>query len=461
MSFQIFSFFAAERDIKGIENIRGEGCVSLRNNDLETEITSRRRGRSIGKTTRNYRYFGIASLAFVLLCFSLLTLETSQAQEEPASEGVNQDATTSAAEEPAASWIPRIPFHAKLSADGGYDDNVGTGSGRQDSLFTREHIVLSYDLPEGQTQLHLLAGAGFIYFFDAANTRRNDVNTNLTLSLKHQTSVRLDFAVALTAAYQTEPDFSSDIGPENRRANFFHTIDSFSVTYHWFLRFSTVTSYTFRLIEYDTSEIGILQNRVEHAFGEQFRFNLSLRTLLVAEYRLGIIAYDTAPRDSITHFALAGIDHNFTEQLLLHLRAGETFRFYDNNGDRSDPFFESSLTYDNTAQSSLSWTMRYGVEEPNSGRALVRTTFRTGLQIRYGLTARISSTAAVHYHHDENQGSSSSVASSGFSQDALDLSVGLGYKINEHFGCQVGYNYSGITSDYSRNRYSAGVNFTY
>ena len=258
--------------------------------------------------------------------------------------------------------------------------------------------------PKGQTQIHLLAGAGFTYFFDAANTRTNDVNTNLTLSLTHQSSARLSFAASVYAAYQTEPDFSSNVGPENVRANFFHTADSLSVTYHWLLRFTTVTSYNFRLIKYDESSIGMLQDRVENTFGEQFQFSLSSRTNLVAEYRFEIIDYDTAPRDSITHFVLAGVDHNFTEQLKLHARAGETFRSYKDDGDQADPYFEGSLSYANTDRSSLSWTMNYGVEEPNTAGVLLRTTFRTGLQLRYGLSARISSTAAIYYHHDENEG---------------------------------------------------------
>jgi hypothetical protein len=403
----------------------------------------------------------------ILFWTCLLALQTKTARGEPVVEIVSQDNTITAPQDAGTNWLPYIPIHMNLSADGGYDDNVISGHGQQGSLFTRENASVSYDLPEGRTQIHLLAGAGFTYFFDAGNTRTNDVDTHLTLSLTHQISERLSFAANIYATYQTEPDFSSNVGPENVRANFFHTADSLSVTYHWLLRFATVTSYNFGLIKYDGSSIGMLQDRVEDTLGEQFQFSLSQRTNLVAEYRFEVIDYDTAPRDSITHFVLAGVDHSFTEQLTLHVRAGETFRSYKDDGDHADPYFEGSLIYANTERSSLSWTMNYGVEEPNTPGVLLRKTFRTGLQLRYGLSARISSTAAIYYHHDENDvGTSSSGSGSGFSQDSVDVSLGLAYKINNHLSFHLGLDRYEVTSagaipDYSRNRYFAGLSLFY
>ena len=95
----------------------------------------------------------------------------------------------------------------------------------------------------------------------------------------------------------------------------------------------------------------------------------------------------------------------------------------------------------------------------------VRQTLRTGLNLTYGLTSRISSTAAVNYHHDENEGSISSGAAVG-PQDSFDLSLGLRYTINKHFVFHVDYDHTtegslGSTPGYSRNRYSAGLNYTY
>ncbi len=385
-------------------------------------------------------------------------------------EAVGQNTTGSTSEEAGVSWLSTIPFHITVGVDAGYDDNAtrnlrGSGGSGEGSLFARENVNLSYDRPAGRTQLHLLTIGRFAQFFD---TSQYDKDGNVTLSLTHKSSTRLSFAADVYAAYQTEPDFSSDVGPENVRADHFDTRDIFSATYHWLPRFATVTSYTFRGVKYAQSSIGTSgpsQDRVENTLAERLQFSLTRRTNLVGEYRFEIINYDTAPKDSITHFALVGIDHNLTEHLTFQARGGESFRSFKDDGDTVDPNFEGSLDYSGS-NASLKWTTNYGLEEPNSQGALSRTTIRTGLRLRYGLSPRISSTAAVYYHHDENQGTVSSGTGSGGTQDSFNLTLGLRYTIGQRFAMHVDYEHSsvgslGSTPGYSRNRYSAGLSFTY
>src|SRR5678816_3261651 len=116
-------------------------------------------------------------------------------------------------------------------------------------------------------------------------------------------------------SYQTEPNFQSNVGPQNVRAPHFDTNDIFSVTYHWLPRVSTVTSYTFQRIKYEqttptTTAVGIAQDRFQNTLAESLQFSLTRRTTLIGEYRYLIVDYDTAPRDATIHFALAGLDHH-------------------------------------------------------------------------------------------------------------------------------------------------------
>jgi hypothetical protein len=374
--------------------------------------------------------------------------------------------TGGSSEETGVSWLPSVPLQITVGVDMGYDDNVitgGSGGSGEPSLFARENVVLSYDRPAERTQVHLIGVGRFDQFFDAGT---DDVAGNVTLSLTHNTSTRLSFYASVYAAYQTEPDFSTNVGPENVRADHFQTNDIFSATYHWLPRFTTVTSYTFERIKYAQSTSVQSQDRMGNTFGEQFQFSLTSRTNLVGEYRFEIMDYDTAPRDSMTHFALAGVDHHLTEHLIIHALGGESFRSFKNDGDKIDPYVEGSLAYV-SSNHSLKWTTSYGVEEPTATgatAALVRTTFRTGLVLTYGLTSRINSTAGVYYHHDENEGPSGT--SSVGSQDSFDLTLGLRYTINKRFALHVDYNHSsvgslGVTPGYSRNRYFGGLTFTY
>jgi len=379
---------------------------------------------------------------------------------------MGQDAASSTSEEAGVSLVPSVPVRITAGVDIGYDDHVigssaTTSSSGQSSFFARENVTLSYDRLKERSELHLLAVGRFDQFFDAGT---DDKDGNVTLSLTHNFSTRLSFRADLYGEYLTEPNFQSNVGPENVRSPHFVTNDIFTVTYHWLPRLTTVTSYTVRRIQYTASSIGASQNRVQTTLGEQLQFSLTRRTNLVGEYRFEIINYDTAPLDSTIHFLLAGIDHHLTEHLFFRMRGGESFRSLENDGDTANPYFEGGLDYV-SSNHSLEWTTTYGFEQPTAGGVSTRKTLRTGLNLTYGLTSRVHSTAGVNYHHDENEGGSSGTSSVG-SQDSLELSLGLRYTINKRFAFHVDYTHSAISSQgstpgYSRNRYSAGLTLTY
>jgi hypothetical protein len=170
-----------------------------------------------------------------------------------------------------------------------------------------------------------------------------------------------------------------------------------------------------------------------------------------------MINYDTAATDSTTHYLLGGLDHHLTEHLTFHVLGGGSVRSLENAGESTNPYFESSVGY-GSSNHSLSWTTSYDFEAANQAGVSVRKTLRTGLTLNYGLTSRINSTTGVYFHHDDDQGLGT--------QDSLDLSVGLRYLINKHFTFRVDYAYStqsslGPNPGYSRNRWSAGLTYTY
>ena len=93
---------------------------------------------------------------------------------------------------------------------------------------------------------------------------------------------------------------------------------------------------------------------------------------------------------------------------------------------------------------------------------------RSGLNLATSSTSRINLRAGLYYDHEENQAGTGGtvVSTSTGSQDSLNLNLGLKYRINKHFALHADYEYtnqssSGGTSGYSRNRYFAGVTYTY
>src|SRR5213594_804814 len=389
----------------------------------------------------------VDSLALALLfAASFLALQPIEA--------LGQNTAGSTFEEAGVGWLPAIPIQITAGLDMGYDDNATLTPSGEGSLFVGENVTLTYNRRTEPTQFYLLGIGRFDQYF---NVNRNDVNGNVTMSLTHNFSTRLSFYASIFAAYQTAPNFRANVGPENVVADHFYTSDIFSLTYHWSTRFSMITSYTFNLVKYAHASIGNFQHRVENTLGEQFQFSLTSRTKLIGEYRFGTTNYDTAPIDSTGHLILAGVNHNLTEHLIVHLRAGESFRSLENDGSMASPYFESVVDYV-SSNHSLSWTSSYGFESPTTAGVTTTKTWRTGLTLTYGLTSRISLTTGVYYHHDVDEGAGT--------QDSFDLATGLRYTINKHFALHVDYNHTmlgslGSTPGYSRNSYFGGLTYTY
>ena len=376
--------------------------------------------------------------------------------------------TGSAFERVGVGWLPGIPIQITAGGDAGYDDNVTLQPSGEGSIFTRENVVLTYDRPGERTQLFVVGVGRFSQYFDVSG--QNETAGNVTLSLTHNFSSRLSFYASLYGAYQNQPNFQSNVGPQNVVSPFFDTVDIFALTYHWSSRLSLVTSYTFERVQYFSSSNGnsqngvqntLAQNRIQNTFSEEFQFSLTSRTVLVGEYRFEAVDYDTAPTNSTTNSVLAGVNHNLTEHLMVHVRGGESFRSLENEGNMASPYFEGSLGYV-SSNHSLNWTSSYGYEAPTATGATTTKTWRTGLNLTYDLTSRLSSTTGVYYHHDENTGGTDSTGT----QDTFDLTLGLRYTINKRFTLHADYNHTtlgslGTTPGYSRNRYSAGLSYTY
>jgi hypothetical protein len=133
------------------------------------------------------------------------------------------------------------------------------------------------------------------------------------------------------------------------------------------------------------------------------------------------------------------------------------------SGESSSPYFELTANYAVGKQTSVTWTSRYGIEEPDIPGQPGRTTYRTGLDAKHNWTARISSRLAVFYGHDHYgpQG-----ASPAFDEDSIDAALSLRYSITRYLGVQVGYNYTEVASElptrgYTRNRFYGGADFSF
>lgn len=366
-----------------------------------------------------------------------------------------------------AGLFQKLPFELTFNLREGYDDNPDDSpNNKQSSWFTNGGIDVAYDFGNPRLQLSLTAGAGGTYYYEHIAIQEYDIDLHGALNLTYKASPRLTFGSKISLAYLTEPNFTYGSGINARVGNYFFTLDQFTATYEWLPRFSTATSYTVDALNYDSSSIGQFEDRVENTFGNEFRFQLEPTTTLVAEYRYEIVSYlHSGGNDSTTHYLLGGIDHSFTPRFSGSLRAGVEFRNYDLTPNRTEPYVEGTVTYASGKESSLSWNIHYGLEEPDFPQIPSRTTFRTGLQIKQKLMSRLTGQLSVYYQHDDNEGNSAAAIPS-FTQESYDIGISGHYAVTHYLGIEAGYNHTEITSglavlEYNRNRVYAGVNFAF
>ncbi|MEO5718851.1 MAG: hypothetical protein ABIR29_09795, partial [Chthoniobacterales bacterium] len=296
-----------------------------------------------------FRKHAIAvAAAFGLLSLHLygqnVQLDGVASDQPKSANGANVETTT------VVRYLEPPPVQIFSSIGAGYDDNFLTSPRPRGSWFSNARVTLSYAHRSASTQFSLVGGGGILAYIPA----RTDTNAFVDLSVDHKVSRRLSLNLDLYASYQAEPDFGANIGPSRRAGNYFQNTDTLSATYQLARRWSSVSSYTARVIRYDDRFTAAFTDRTEQTFAEELRYDLSRTTTLAGDYRFELVDYTTAPRDSSTHFLLAGVDEQLTRRLRLHFRGGVSLRSYATGSDSVDPHLEGSLDYAVARRSTLS-----------------------------------------------------------------------------------------------------------
>ncbi len=383
---------------------------------------------------------------------------------EPAAEAINSGPTPDLG----TGNFTRSPFRVSVSVREGYDDNVYTTSRNKiDSFYSGGNVTFNYKVGNERTQISLEAFGGLTYYYNRPFGRQLDDSLGFSLTASHQATPRLGLAANVYLTYQTEPDFATGFGVNRRSGNYFYTADKFSLSYRWTPRFSTVTSYTLGVVSYDDSAVAAYEDRFEHTFGNEFRYLILPTTSVIGEYRYQIVDYETAGRDSTTHFILAGVDQRFNPRFSASARGGAQLREIDGFSERTSPYGEATLNYALGERTSLSWSNRYGLDQPDVAGLASRTTFRSVVGGQYAFSPRFGANFSGFYEHDENEENVAPFSFvPGFNEDIIDLGVGVRFEFNRFVAGLAGYNHTEVLSDislreYDRNRYYIGLNASF
>ena len=336
--------------------------------------------------------------------------------------------------------------------------------------------------------MDLLTGGGINYYLDHPGGRDYDPIAYLQFSLAYKVSPRLTLDLAITLAYQAQPEFGSQLSANRFLGNYFRTDDKLAAHYRLSPRWSSVTAYRFNAIDYEKSASSV-HDRMENTFSEQVRYLWRPTTTLTGEYRLALNEAQGTQGESTTQSLIVGAEESFNPRLKASLHSGVQLRL-SGNGNRTSPYVETSLDYVLGSQGGtgtkgvganstyISWTGRYSIEESDLQRASGRETYRTNLKLNWAITARISASLALIYFHGTNeagnQRSNTSLVNSA-GESTFDITPSIRYLITEHCSLTAGYRYSNVDRgsgsatlepsqsvfSFTRNRYYAGISLTF
>lgn len=363
-----------------------------------------------------------------------------------------------------ADFDENIPLTFSVTSRFGYDSlSYSTPSPfLQDfeSIYVQGGVGMTYAEVDRTTPWSVALDLGAIHYLDGI-PRYDDTfyNARLAFNIAHQISERLKISNNFYLTYEAEPNVATGASTTLYNGQYLYGYNNFNVSYAWSQRFSTTTSITVDGIAYEDSVVSGLEDRLSVLIAQQFTYALTRRTSLSAEYRYRVTDYRNRDDvDATSHFALAGVDHAWSQRASGSIRVGAEF-FKSDRTEQTSPYAEVAATYLVARKTSARWFGAVGYDAAELGDYESRYALRTGLTVNHQVTKRFGVNAGVSYAYSNFE---RGVGGGDVSEHSLLLSTGLSYQITENLAVDARYSYSVLKSDdslreFDRNNVSLGV----
>ena len=370
-----------------------------------------------------------------------------------------------------------VPIAWSVGLDAVWDDNTTPGGFTDgDETFSLNPFVgVSFVSVTPQTTLDVYARLGMVYYPDAPSALGSDdtySNSRLGVNLTHRFNERLRFTSRNFLAYELEPDYSYGYSSNRVNSEYLYWQTDNSIGYRWTERFATYTGFQLTGLEYDNLPSS---DRFTWTLYNQFRYQLSPQTVLTSSYRYSETEGDGVASDSTNQYLLVGIEHRFSPNTILIVRAGAQFREVDGvgSGDSTNPYLELAVRSQVNTQFSVRAFARYGAEDydtivTNGAVAAEyddKLTLRIGVSGEYQLSPSLSIFGGVDListSYESGRIVNTATGVSDADETLVNAYIGASLKFNECLYGTLSYNFTDSDSDvfgrnYDRNRISVGL----
>lgn len=332
-----------------------------------------------------------------------------------------------------------------------------------ESWYAQGGVGVTFTKPDQTTPMSFSLDTSVIHYIDGV-PRYDDTfyNARVQFNFEHRFSERLRISNNFYTTYGVEPNNAFGASTTVWNGQYLYGYNNFNISYAWSPRLSTTTSYTLDGIGYDDDTIANVENRYTHLFAHQFSYALNKQTSLIAEYRYRMTNFDKTPSKNFnSHFALAGVEHAWSERFSGSARAGA--EFYDSDlANNTAPYAEGALNYAVDQKTLIRWFASLGFNGAELAAFTSRYGVNTGLQLNHNISKRLSVNAGTSYAYSQfDSGGGTDVT-----EHSLMLSTGLGYNVLENLRLDANYSFSMLQSqtalrEFDRHRVSLGATATF
>lgn len=374
---------------------------------------------------------------------------------------------------------------------GFYDDNYTTrpsGPLKRDSFGFQVSPSASLNLPMETSFL----SASYIYtmsYYEDRADDKIDQSHDLRVVFDHRLTERYRFNLMDQFVYSVEPTLLSQDGagvPLRFDAEAIHnravlTFDA-QLTRQWSLLLGYENNY-WNYLDDGTQSYSALLDRVEHLFRIDPKVQLLPNTKAFFGYQFGYNDYTSdellsfagtfrgTDRDSISHYAYVGAEHQFSSVLSVEGRVGVTYTDYIEL-DETDwsPYADIFGTYTYLPGSTLKAGIRQShnatdvAVDPSDPTSITLDQDTTTLyaSVNHRITPMLTAGLLAQYQHSVYNGGTAD----GEADDYFSATLHVAYKLSHHWSVEANYSIDHLSSDldergFTRNRIMAGVRATF
>lgn len=337
-------------------------------------------------------------------------------------------------------------------------------SERKSSLVSRESLTFEAQTATRRSLFTLDFDINSDYYWNREG-KKSEYNGALAIRYLHRFTPRLQLTASVNASYLSQPDLSQINTPTNTgNGNYLVISSKFDLSYRWMPRFSTVLTFGYNQLSFE-EELRQFGDYTSNSVGLELRYLWTPKVTAVVEGRYSTVSYPNSPSlDAASYFALLGVDLSLSRRAAATVRVGEAIRVFDESGEKfSAPYLETALNYQLSKSSVLSWSNRFGFEEPPDPNTEVLV-FRSSLSVTQVFGPRTRASLSINGIH---RSSKNDITDTEFIENTLDSNLSFYYMLNRRWNFSLNYTYTTVffdpneESNYFRNRLFAGFDYAF